>query len=167
MLGSLPEASVDCCVTSPPYWGLRDYKVAGQIGAERSPEEYVERLLAVFTEVRRVLRPEGTLWLNLGDNFYGSWGNFGGGARSAGKQRLIKHGSQVPNKAWGGHEEDRPAATFKHDSLKAKDLIGIPWRVGVCVAGGGLVAALGHHLEQAQLHAGERARRGVTNTFSC
>jgi len=68
-LKTLPDESVDCCVTSPPYWGLRDYGVEGQIGLEESPGEYVRRLVEVFEEVRRVLRPHGTLWLNLGDSF--------------------------------------------------------------------------------------------------
>lgn len=66
---TLPEQSVHCCVTSPPYFGLRDYKADGQIGLERTPEEYIARLVGVFREVRRVLRDEGTLWLNLGDSF--------------------------------------------------------------------------------------------------
>lgn len=68
-LQALPAASVHCCVTSPPYWGLRDYGHAGQIGLESSPDEYVSRLVAVFREVRRVLRPDGTLWVNLGDTY--------------------------------------------------------------------------------------------------
>ena len=67
VLATVPDGSVHCCVTSPPYWGLRDYGVAGQLGLERSPDEYVARLVEVFREVRRVLRPDGSLWLNLGD----------------------------------------------------------------------------------------------------
>lgn len=66
---SLPDNCVDCCVTSPPYFNLRDYGIDGQIGLEKSPEEYIERLTEVFTEVFRVLKPEGTLWLNLGDSY--------------------------------------------------------------------------------------------------
>jgi DNA modification methylase len=66
VLRTLPSESVHCVVTSPPYWGLRDYGEAGQIGLEQSPEDYVSRLVAVFGEVRRVLRRDGTLWLNLG-----------------------------------------------------------------------------------------------------
>jgi DNA modification methylase len=72
----LPAESVDCCITSPPYFGLRDYGVPGQIGLEASPEAYVARLVEVFREVRRVLKDEGTLWLNLGDSYAGSWGNY-------------------------------------------------------------------------------------------
>ena len=66
---SLPDNCVDCCVTSPPYFNLRDYGIDGQIGLEKSPEEYIDRLTEVFTEVFRVLKPEGTLWLNLGDSY--------------------------------------------------------------------------------------------------
>jgi len=67
MLKTLPEQSVQCCVTSPPYWGLRDYGHGEQIGLEGTPEAYVEQMVTVFREVRRVLRDDGTLWLNLGD----------------------------------------------------------------------------------------------------
>ena len=71
-LGELPDESVHCVVTSPPYFGLRDYGVAGQIGLEPSPDEYVAALVAVFREVRRVLREDGTLWLNIGDSYAGT-----------------------------------------------------------------------------------------------
>src|SRR4051794_8577695 len=74
VLRTLPEASVHCCVTSPPYWGLRNYNVDGQIGLEASFEAYIERMVEVFREVRRVLRPDGTLWLNLGDSYSGGGG---------------------------------------------------------------------------------------------
>lgn len=69
-LRTLPDNSVNCCVTSPPYWGLRDYGHQGQIGLEDTPQEYVTRMVEVFREVRRVLRDDGTLWLNLGDSYY-------------------------------------------------------------------------------------------------
>ena len=75
-LRAMPDASVQCVVTSPPYWGLRDYGVEGQIGLEPTPGEYVEKMIEVFREVRRVLRDDGTLWLNLGDCYAGSWGNY-------------------------------------------------------------------------------------------
>ena len=73
-LREMPDESVHCCVTSPPYFGLRDYGVAGQIGLEASLDEYLSRLVEVFAEVRRVLRSDGTLWLNIGDSHAGSWG---------------------------------------------------------------------------------------------
>ncbi len=69
LLATLPAESVHTCVTSPPYWGLRDYGVAGQLGLEATPEEYVANMVGVFREVKRVLRDDGTLWLNLGDSY--------------------------------------------------------------------------------------------------
>ncbi len=72
----LGDETVQCVVTSPPYWGLRDYGVEGQIGLEPTLEEYITSLVTVFREVRRVLRNDGTLWLNLGDSYAGSWGNY-------------------------------------------------------------------------------------------
>ena len=71
-LKMLPDNSIDCCVTSPPYYALRDYGVDGQIGLEDSPEAYIDKLVDVFSEVFRVLKPEGTLWLNLGDSYCGT-----------------------------------------------------------------------------------------------
>jgi DNA methylase len=84
VLRRLPAASVHSVVTSPPYWGLRDYGVKGQIGLEKTPEEYVARLVEIFHEVRRVLRDDGTLWLNLGDSYAtgaGKVGNCPGGGK--------------------------------------------------------------------------------------
>ena len=78
VLRGLPSESVHCCITSPPYWGLRDYGVEGQIGLKQTLQEYVEALVEVFREVRRVLRLDGTLWLNLGDSYAGSWGSASG-----------------------------------------------------------------------------------------
>ncbi len=86
-LASLPAESVHCCVTSPPYYGLRDYGAVGQLGREKTPAEYVAVMVAVFREVRRVLRKDATLWLNLGDSYAGSWGNQG---------RREERGSQRP-----------------------------------------------------------------------
>ena len=70
-LHTIPEGSVHCCVTSPPYWGLRDYGVEGQIGLEESPEAYVEKMVEVLRGVWRALRGDGTLWLNIGDSYAG------------------------------------------------------------------------------------------------
>src|SRR3990167_10349610 len=69
VLKTLPSESIDCVITSPPYWGLRDYGNDNQIGLEKTPEEYVAKIVAVFGEVKRVLKKEGTLWLNLGDTY--------------------------------------------------------------------------------------------------
>ena len=133
----LPDGCVNCCVTSPPYWGLRDYGHADQIGQEQTPEAYVETMRQVFAEVWRVLRDDGTLWLNLGDSYFGSWGNYSGENRGKGYQRIIVNGSQVPNPAYDGREKCRPSATKKHATLKPKDLIGIPWRVALALQADG------------------------------
>ena len=118
VLSALPEKSVQCCVTSPPYWGLRDYGVAGQLGLEATPQEYVERMVDVFREVRRVLRDDGTLWLNLGDS-YNSIGH---------KKSSSGYGST--GLAGGVAQEHAPLRRENTDpSLKHKDLCGIPWRV--------------------------------------
>ena len=110
-LRSLPDACVQCVMTSPPYWGLRDYGVKGQIGLEPTPEEYVEKMVEVFREVWRVLRDDGTLWLNLGDSYNGSWG--AGGDYAPGD---LKAGQpKYPGR--------------RISALKPKDLVGIPWRV--------------------------------------
>lgn len=113
VLSTLPDASVNCCVTSPPYFGLRDYGVAGQLGAESSPAEYVENLRALFAEVRRVLADDGTLWLNLGDSYYSGRGE--PGAPDA------KNSARRP----GLRALDKGGATW----AKPKNLLGIPWRV--------------------------------------
>lgn len=76
VLKGMPDGSVQCCVTSPPYWGLRDYGVDGQIGLEQTPDEYVSKMVEVFRDVRRVLRNDGVCWVNLGDSYAGSWGNY-------------------------------------------------------------------------------------------
>lgn len=129
VLRSLPDASVHCCVTSPPYFGLRDYGVAGQIGLEPTPDAYVEQMVAVFREVRRVLRDDGTLWLNLGDSYARSW---------SGNSMRPDGGSQRPGGP-GFHPLDdrykpRNGATY---GLKPKDLIGIPWLVAFALRSDG------------------------------
>jgi len=109
-LRAVPDGCARCCVTSPPYWGLRDYAVPGQIGAEEDVGEYVRHLCALFAEVRRVLAPDGTLWLNLGDSY-----------TSGGRTW------RAPDRKNGGRAMSyRPPTPA---GLKPKDLIGIPWRV--------------------------------------
>jgi DNA modification methylase len=121
VLKTLPSNSVHCCVTSPPYWGLRDYGVPGQLGLESTPEEYVANMVEVFREVRRVLRDDGTLWLNLGDSYAM---NFSGGkGRKAGVGP--NPGKPIHNAI---DDQDKPARKIP-DGLKPKDLVGIPWRV--------------------------------------
>ncbi len=137
LLAELETESVQCCVTSPPYWGLRDYGHADQIGQEATPEEYVATMVEVFREVRRVLKSDGTLWLNLGDSYFGSWGNYSGENRGHGSQRSIVNGSQVPNPAYDGKEKMRPPTAGKHPNLKPKDLVGIPWMVAFALRADG------------------------------
>jgi len=133
---TLPDASVHCCVTSPPYWGLRDYGHGEQIGLEQTPEAYVARMVEVFREVRRVLRDDGTVWLNLGDSYAGSWGNYGGQNRGKGTQREIISGSSVHQSSYDGLEKWRPPTT-NPPGLKPKDLVGIPWRVAFALQADG------------------------------
>ena len=122
-LRALPEQTVQTCVTSPPYFGLRDYGVDGQIGLEPTPAEYVEQMVAVFREVRRVLRDDGTLWLNLGDSY------------------AANRTYQVPSTKGGPKHSDSQSAGGKGsvvpDGLKPKDLIGIPWRVAFALQADG------------------------------
>ena len=111
----MANESVQCCVTSPPYFGLRDYGHAGQIGLETSPAEYVHRLVDVFREVRRVLKPDGTLWLNLGDSYNGYMAN--------------QRGTGLETKRQQARKYIEPGAGLRTDTMKNKDLMGIPWRV--------------------------------------
>jgi DNA modification methylase len=126
VLVGLPADSVHCCVTSPPYWGLRDYGVAGQLGLEPTVGEYVEKLVAIFREVRRVLRADGTCWLNLGDSFAG--GKIGRDDCGVGDlaRRAAAYGTGT-----GKHSELAGKARQRKptDGLKPKDLVGVPWRV--------------------------------------
>jgi hypothetical protein len=92
-LRELPDASVHCCVTSPPYFGLRDYGCEGQMGLEPTPDEFVAGMVEVFREVRRVLRDDGTLWLNIGDSYAGSWGARG---RARGRRRSAEATPKAP-----------------------------------------------------------------------
>jgi DNA modification methylase len=130
-LRELPSGSVHTCVTSPPYFGLRDYGVDGQIGLELTPDAFVAELVSVFREVRRVLRDDGTLWLNLGDSYAGSWG--AQGHRVTESDAASWHGSQIknhPKRATG-------TGSIRQAGLKPKDLIGIPWRVAFALQADG------------------------------
>lgn len=120
-----PDAFVHTCVTSPPYFGLRDYGMEGQLGQEATPEGFIAKLVDVFREVKRVLRDDGTLWLNLGDS-YNAAGRTGHGTRTGFKQ--------ATNRASAADKDTcRPSA----DNLKPKDLIGIPWRVAFALQADG------------------------------
>lgn len=130
VLATLPADSVHCCVTSPPYFGLRDYGVTGQIGLEPSPAEYVAELVAVFREVRRVLRDDGTLWLNLGDSYAGSWG--AQGHRITESDDPSWHSSQIKN-----HPKRSNTGSIRSAGVKPKDLLGIPWLVAFALRADG------------------------------
>lgn len=147
-LKELPDNTVSCAISSPPYWGLRDYgtavwiggdpecqhkgdtcscgaiKVDKQIGLEQTPEEYVAALSGIFKEVHRVLKPDGLLWLNLGDTYFA-----GGSTTEHGQDpRPYESKSTLESKHTAG-SWNRPIKPRKHSILKAKDLVGIPWRV--------------------------------------
>jgi DNA modification methylase len=118
-LKQLDDNSINCCVTSPPYWGLRDYGVEGQFGLESTPEEYVAKMVEVFREVKRVLRKDGTLWLNLGDSYSGS-------CQTGGVNSISGNGKSQP------HVKHK-----RNTNLKPKDLVGIPWMVAFALRADG------------------------------
>lgn len=123
VLREMPDQSVDCCVTSPPYFGLRDYGSDGQYGLEASPAEYVENMRALFAEVRRALSDDGTLWLNLGDTYY------------SGKGAAVGPDKKQP--ARRGYV--RPVDKSGSDWAKPKSLLGIPWRVAFALQDDGWI----------------------------
>jgi DNA modification methylase len=129
VMAEMPEQSVHCVVTSPPYWGLRDYGADGQIGLEPTPEAYVETMVAVFREVRRVLRDDGTVWLNLGDSY--TSGNSGQRVRNS-------------NGGFAGSDGERTQDATRANpgrasviGAKPKDLVGIPWRTAFALQADG------------------------------
>lgn len=125
VLKTLPAESVDMCVTSPPYYGLRDYGVDGQIGLEETPEAYIDRLVSVFREVRRVMKDDGTLWVNVGDSYCASkTGSDGEKSTLGGGKKTQKEASKRPSK--------KP-----NMGLKSKDLIGIPWMLAFALRSDG------------------------------
>lgn len=116
---TLPNQSVQTVVTSPPYYGLRDYGMDGQIGLEQTPDAYVEKMVSVFGEVKRILRDDGTVWLNLGDSYAGN-------------------NSQASNNGRAGYGTPREKIVHRGgNGLKSKDLIGIPWRVAFALQSDG------------------------------
>jgi DNA modification methylase len=128
VMTSLSAGSVQCCVTSPPYYGLRNYGVAGQIGLEQTPDEYVAVLVSVFREVWRVLADDGTLWLNLGDSYAGGGGYSPGSPSNVAGSKSARH---------GGEQGGRPPGIKIGNGMKPKDLMGIPWRVAFALQSDG------------------------------
>lgn len=127
-LGRLADESVDTCITSPPYFNLRDYGCEGQIGLEQTPEEYIDKLVAIFREVRRVLKADGTLWVNIADSYAGS------GKEAAQYPDNAKKYKQGTNKGMLGC-----SCTIKRtiEGIKPKDLIGIPWMLAFALRADG------------------------------
>ncbi len=125
---NISDGSVQCCVTSPPYYGLRDYGADGQIGLEKTPEEYIAKMVSVFREVRRVLSDDGILWINIGDSYSGSNGN-------GFKQSIAK-----TNGAYSSEQNFSLSSKMNRydgDNCKSKDLIGIPWMLAFALRNDG------------------------------
>tara|TARA_B100000131_G_scaffold180694_1_gene174379 strand:+ start:221 stop:1063 length:843 start_codon:yes stop_codon:yes gene_type:complete len=116
-LKRLADQSINTCITSPPYWGLRNYQEDKQLGMEDTPEEFISNLVDVFREVKRVLRDDGTVWLNLGDTYCGTG----------------HKGNYTDPKHKEGRNGQKIALNNKIDGLKSKDLVGIPWRVALAL----------------------------------
>ncbi len=114
-IDEIEEKSIQAIVTSPPYWGLRDYKVDGQLGEELSPDDFVVKLTALFNKSKRVLKDDGTLWVNIGDTYFGAKGGHWDG------------GNSITNDATGSNYRMQRKAPPKHPRLKTKDLCGVPW----------------------------------------
>ncbi|AXH49709.1 DNA methyltransferase [Gordonia phage Frokostdame] len=134
----LESGSVDCIVTSPPYFGLRDYGEPGQYGLEASPAEYVETMRALFAELRRVLTDDGTLWLNLGDSYSGSWGNQSR-KEERGTQRPINGDMITPVHDGRYPSQGSNTGAIKPGAPPAKNLMGMPWRVAFALQADGWI----------------------------
>lgn len=134
VLKTLPDNSVRCCVTSPPYWGLRDYGETGQIGLEHTPDAYVAELVAVFREVKRALAEDGTLWLNLGDSYAAARGGTTPPAQTVAGGVNGKGDTDAQRGMKQGYNPSRDAGSF---GLKHKDLVGIPWMVAFALRADG------------------------------
>lgn len=131
-LSTMQDGSVDCIVTSPPYYGLRDYGVKGQIGLEDTPQQFIERLKSVFKECRRVLKDEGTLWVNIGDSYWGS------GSRGYDFTGKFTEASEVQAGSKGTIDlSNIPKLVGNKDGYKNKDLIGIPWMLAFALRNDG------------------------------
>ena len=132
VLRTLPDESVQCCVTSPPYWGLRDYGVEGQIGLEKNLSDHLEKIVSLFREVRRILRPNGVIWVNYGDVYVSpTKGRNGDGTHSEVEQKRFLQGSHK-----GSIQGVLPRVKY---DLPLKNLIGLPWRVAFALQDDGWI----------------------------
>lgn len=125
VLRQFPDESIDCCVTSPPYFGLRDYGSDGQIGLEQSPEDYIAKLVEVFREVRRCLKNDGTLWVNIGDTY---------ATGTAARRQQSKNPGVGANNEKAQNSVPRVGTP---SGCKTKDLIGIPWMLAFALRSDG------------------------------
>ena len=139
-LRKMESESVHCCITSPPYYGLRDYEVDGQLGLERRPEEYIEKIVVIFREVRRVLRRDGTCWVNIGDTYccspsgaIGIHSTLEGNRHSQEETRRAKSRMSFRRDRLNMHDDPHRSVP----GIKAKNLIGIPWRVAFALQSDG------------------------------
>lgn len=139
-LKTMRDKSVNCCVTSPPYFGLRDYQVKEQIGLEPTPDEFVAAMVEIFREVKRVLRDDGTLWLNLGDSYFqghGGSSTMGKGAtmrKRVSQAHVMRDRDDVDVASWSNRDASRKEVI---PGFKPKDLMGIPWRVAFALQADG------------------------------
>ena len=125
VLKDFPDESIDCCITSPPYYALRDYSSPQQIGTEKTVTEYIQKLLSIFLEIHRILKKDGTFWLNLGDTY--SYISRGSGGHDKTK-------SSVQLKNMGSYYKDNIYdVNLKSSNLKQKDLMGIPWTIALAL----------------------------------
>lgn len=128
-MSGLADRSVQMCVTSPPYFGLRDYGVEGQIGLEETPDAYITKMVEVFREVRRVLADDGTLWLNIGDSYAGYWGDA--------KAKVEGRPSRADRRGFSMNSRPKFHDAFGGSSIKPKDMIGIPWMLAFALRADG------------------------------
>jgi len=137
-LAGLPDESVHCAITSPPYWSLRDYGMDGQLGLEPTPELYIEHMVEVFRDLRRVLREDGTLWLNIGDSYAGSGGPHSNEVNPGISQSHHRFGGAGDTIGTDGYQRQNRNGRGRHgavESLKPKDLCGMPWRLAFGLQG--------------------------------
>lgn len=132
-LKTFPDACINCCITSPPYWGLRDYGHDGQMGNEETPDEYVSKMVELFREVKRVLKDDGTLWLNLGDSYAGNCSQSNDGRSGFGqpREKIVNRGKNRDTSKWSYSN------CKANGDIKTKDLVGIPWMVAFALRADG------------------------------